>query len=164
MGALTQHLVLLTPPTFRNSTKTVVSVMDQSGTFEAAELASSLKTLDQLCGGQTPSVSYPDVMEDSISSNLATEGQLGLRQGELLTWISGAGQLLKVNQMFLGQHVSCPEHFGCSEASSTFILGRRICLKKMIQSQVTVTNPTEDAVIVNIFCEINIGISNSDQN
>ena len=56
-----------------NSTKTVVSMMDQTDTLKAAELVSKLQILaDQISGGggaQAAAVSYPDVVEDSICSN-----------------------------------------------------------------------------------------------
>eukprot|EP00092_Neocalanus_flemingeri_P031625 GFUD01034343.1.p1 GENE.GFUD01034343.1~~GFUD01034343.1.p1 ORF type:complete len:182 (-),score=68.46 GFUD01034343.1:11-556(-) len=53
-----------------NSTKTVVSMLDQSGTLKPDDLASRLQTLaDQLGSGQAQAVSYPDVVEDSIASN-----------------------------------------------------------------------------------------------
>ena len=58
-----------------NSTKTVVSLADQTDTLKAAELVNRLQSLaDQLGGqggascGQAP-VIYPDVVEDSICSN-----------------------------------------------------------------------------------------------
>ena len=60
-----------------NRATTVVSMMDQSGTVQAADLASRLQTLaDQLGGGQAQAVSYPDVVEISISSNHRTVSQL----------------------------------------------------------------------------------------
>ena len=53
-----------------NSTKTVVSMDDQTDTLKAAELVSKLQSLANHLGGQTvSSVSYPDVVEDSICSN-----------------------------------------------------------------------------------------------
>jgi len=55
-----------------NSTKTVVSMMDQTDTLKAAELVSKLQILvDQISGGgaQAAAISYPDVVEDSICSN-----------------------------------------------------------------------------------------------
>ena len=52
-------------------------MMDQSETLQAADLASGLQTLaNQLEGGQALAVSYPDVVEDSISSNHSTVSHL----------------------------------------------------------------------------------------
>jgi len=111
-----------------NSTKTVVSMLDQSGTLKAAELASRLQTLvDQLGSDQTQSVSYPDVVEDSIASNQVVDSQLESSIQE--SFGHGADiNLSTISKVLSEASVSCdPQHF------VGVILG---CLKKRVESEV----------------------------
>ena len=56
-----------------DSTKTVVSLMEQSDTMKATDLASRLQFLADQLASQSSATSYPDVVEDSICSTSRLE-------------------------------------------------------------------------------------------
>ena len=56
-----------------DSTKTVVSLMEQPDTMKASDLVSRLQSLAGELGSQSTATSYPDVVEDSICSTSRLE-------------------------------------------------------------------------------------------